>query len=79
MVLVLSDDEVRESLDLAGLVDVVGDALANQARETVERPERPHFPVGRGLDGDEPTGTCIAMPAYVYGAEQYATKLVGVH
>ena len=79
MVLVLSDDEVRESLDLAGLVDVVGDALANQARETVERPERPHFPVGRGLDGDEPTGTGIAMPAYVYGAEQYATKLVGVH
>ena len=79
MVLVLSDDEVRESLDLAGLVDVVGDALANQARGTVERPERPHFPVGRGLDGDEPTGTGIAMPAYVYGAEQYATKPVGVH
>ena len=79
MVLVISDDEVRESLDLASLVDVVGDALAKQARGTVERPERPHFPVGRGLDGDEPTGTGIAMPAYVHGAERYATKLVGVH
>jgi alanine dehydrogenase len=79
MVLVLSEAEVRECLDLAGLVDVVGDALEKQAAGDVERPDRPHFPVGAGLDGDEPTGTGIAMPAYVHGDEQYATKLVGVH
>ncbi|MFC5135235.1 MULTISPECIES: ornithine cyclodeaminase family protein [Haloferacaceae] len=79
MVLVLSAEEVERSLDLAGLVDVVDDALVKQAAGEVERPHRPHFPVGAGLDGDEPAGTGIAMPAYVHGAEHYATKLVGVH
>jgi alanine dehydrogenase len=79
MVLVLSEEEVRDCLDLAGLVDVVGDALEKQAAGDVERPDRPHFPVGAGFDGGDPTGTGIAMPAYVHGDEQYATKLVGVH
>lgn len=79
MVLVLSAEEVERSLDLAGLVDVVDDALVKQAAGEVERPHRPHFPVGAGLDGDEPAGTGIAMPAYVHGADHYATKLVGVH
>ncbi|GAA0525993.1 alanine dehydrogenase [Halorubrum aquaticum] len=79
MVLVLSAAEVERSLDLAGLVDVVNDALVKQAAGEVERPHRPHFPVGAGLDGDEPAGTGIAMPAYVHGADHYATKLVGVH
>ncbi|EMA70726.1 ornithine cyclodeaminase [Halorubrum aidingense JCM 13560] len=79
MVLVLSTEEVDRSLDLAGLVDVVDDALLKQAAGEVERPHRPHFPVGAGLDGDEPVGTGIAMPAYVHGADHYATKLVGVH
>ena len=55
------------------------DALIRQAAGEVERPHRPHFPVGAGLDGDDPFGTGIAMPAYVHGADQYATKLVGVH
>ena len=79
MVLVLSTEEVNKSLDLATLVDVVDDALSKQAAGEVERPRRPHFTVGAGLDGDEPTGTGISMPAYVYGADHYATKLVGVH
>jgi len=79
MVLVLSAEEVDRNLDLAGLVDVVDDALVKQAAGEVERPRRPHFPVGAGLDGDEPAGTGIAMPAYVHGADHYATKLVGVH
>jgi alanine dehydrogenase len=79
MVLVLSAEEVERSLDLAELVDVVDDALIKQAAGEVERPHRPHFPVGAGLDGDEPAGTGIAMPAYVHGADHYATKLVGVH
>ncbi|GAB3419495.1 alanine dehydrogenase [Haloparvum alkalitolerans] len=79
MVLVLSEEEVQPHVDLPELVDVVGDALDKQAAGEVERPDRPHFPVGRGLDGEEPTGTAIAMPAYIHGADQYATKLVGVH
>ncbi len=79
MVLVLSEAAVERTLDLAALVDVVGDALVAQAAGDVERPDRPHFPVGDGLDDGSPTGTGIAMPAYVHGAEQYATKLVGVH
>jgi alanine dehydrogenase len=79
MVLVLSEETVRTHLDLPGLVDVVGDALAKQAAGDVERPDRPHFPVGTGLAGDEPTGTAITMPAYIHGEKQYATKLVGVH
>jgi alanine dehydrogenase len=79
MVLVLSAEEVERNLDLASLVDVIDDALLKQAAGEVERPHRPHFPVGAGLDGDEPAGTGIAMPAYIHGADYYATKLVGVH
>ena len=79
MVLVLSAEAVDRCLDLAGLVDVVDDALVKQAAGEVERPDRPHFPVGAGLGGEEPVGTGIAMPAYVHGADHYATKLVGVH
>lgn len=79
MVLVLSAEEVDRNLDLPRLVDVVENALLKQAAGEVERPHRPHFPVGAGLDGDDPAGTGISMPAYVHGADHYATKLVGVH
>lgn len=79
MILLLSEETVRTHLDLPSLVDVVGDALDKQAAGAVERPDRPHFPVGTGLDGDKPTGTAITMPAYIHGEDQYATKLVGVH
>jgi len=79
MVRVLSETVVERHLNLASLVDVVGEGLVKQAADEVERPDRPHFPVGKGLDGPEATGTAIAMPAYVHGAERYATKLVGVH
>jgi alanine dehydrogenase len=77
--LVCSEAEVRETLDLAALVPVAEEALVRQARGEVERPDRPHFPVGRGLESEKPLGTGIAMPAYIHGAGQYATKLVGVH
>ena len=77
--LVCPEAAVRETLDLPALVPVVEDALVRQARGEVERPDRPHFPVGAGLEGAEALGMGIAMPAYVHGAERYATKLVGVH
>jgi alanine dehydrogenase len=82
MVHVLSDDDVAAVLDLEALLPVVAEAFRRQGEGAVERPERPHFPVGVGLDEDapaEPTGTGLTMPAYVHGADHYATKLVGVH
>lgn len=81
IVLVLVVAEVNRNLDLAALVDVVDNALLRQAADKVEleRPQRPHFTVGAGLDDQQPIGTGIAMPAYVYGVDHYATKLVGVH
>ncbi|PSP54942.1 ornithine cyclodeaminase [Halobacteriales archaeon QS_1_67_19] len=79
MVRVLSDAAVADCLDLAALLSVVREALVKQGRGEVERPERPHFPVGAGLDGPDPHGTGLVMPAYVHGADFYATKLVGVH
>jgi alanine dehydrogenase len=79
MVRVLPESAVDDALDLASLVPEVGDALIKQAAGEVERPERPHYPVGTGLDGDDPLGTGIAMPAYIHGDDRYVTKLVGVH
>ncbi|SDY07873.1 ornithine cyclodeaminase family protein [Halopenitus persicus] len=109
---VLSDDDVASVLDLEALLEVVDEAFRKQGRGEVERPDRPHFPVGTGLtvpapegsddgelggsDGDEsggsdggesggngsvagPFGTALVMPAYVHGAETYATKLAAVH
>lgn len=76
---VISETIVERHLNLGSLVDVVADTLVKQAGGEVERPDRPHFPVGKGLDGPDATGTAIAMPAYVHGAKRYATKLVGVN
>ena len=77
---VLSDGDVAAVLDLADLLPVVADALVRQGRGAVERPERPHFPVGTGLGSDgEPAGTALTMPAYLHGEATFATKLVTVH
>jgi len=76
---VCSDDDVAAVLNLDDLLPVVADAFKRQGRGAVERPERPHFPVGAGLEGAEPLGTGLAMPAYLHGDETYATKLVAVH
>jgi alanine dehydrogenase len=78
---VLSEDDIEDLLDLDRLLGVVGDAFVEQHRGNVERPDRPHFPVGTGLAPDAPQkslGTGLVMPAYIHGASYYATKLVGV-
>ncbi len=82
MVRILTDAEIASLLDLEDLLPVIESAFVQQGRGAVERPDRPHFPVGIGLDPenpDEPLGTGLTMPAYIHGAEYYATKLVGVH
>lgn len=79
MVRVLTDADVAEVLDLEALLPVVESAFLAQGRGAVERPARPHFPVGAGLEGPEPLGTGLTMPAYVHGDDHYATKLVAVH
>jgi alanine dehydrogenase len=79
MVRILSEDEVDDLLEFAELLPVIEEAFLAQGRGEIERPERPHFPVGTGLDGDEPLGTGLTMPAYVHGEECYATKLASVH
>lgn len=77
---VLSDADVADLLDVEALLPVIEGAFRAQGRGAVERPERPHFPVGVGIDGrDEPAGTGLTMSAYVHGADHYATKIVGVH
>lgn len=78
---VLSDADVASVLSLPALLPVVADAFTSQGAETVERPDRPHFPVG--IDPEDSDGTAagvgLTMPAYIHGAETVATKLVGVH
>jgi len=79
MVRVLSSGDVAAVLKLDELLPVIEDAFRKQGRGEVERPERPHYPIGTGLESDEPLGTGLAMPAYVHGEETFATKLVSVH
>ncbi len=79
MVRILSDADVASLLEIDSLLPVVREAFVKQGRGEIERPDRPHFPVGAGLVGDAPLGTGLVMPAYIHGATYYATKLVGVH
>ena len=82
MVRILDSTAVRDLLDLRELLDVVETAFERQGAGAVERPARPHYPVGTGLDPDspeEPLGTGLVMPAYIHGEEHLATKLVTVH
>ncbi|MFP4591535.1 MAG: ornithine cyclodeaminase family protein [Halobacteriales archaeon] len=78
MIRVLSEADVLDVLDLEELLDAIESGFVAQYRGTVERPTRPQYPVGRGLENDEPLGTGLVMPAYVHGAGIAATKLVGV-
>ncbi|GGL60803.1 ornithine cyclodeaminase family protein [Halocalculus aciditolerans] len=79
MVRVLSDADVAAVLSLSDLLPVVEDAVRAQDAGRVERPPRPHFPVGTDANGSDPAGTALTMPAYVHGRDVYATKLASVH
>lgn len=82
MVRILDSEAVRGLVDLGELLDVVATAFERQGAGAVERPSRPHYPVGIGLDEsapEEPMGTGLVMPAYIHGEEHFVTKLVSVH
>lgn len=82
MVRILDSDAVRELIDLGALLSVVETAFERQGEGAVERPARPHYPVGIGLDDGDPTnpmGTGLVMPAYIHGDDHFVTKLVSVH
>ncbi|XVH31145.1 ornithine cyclodeaminase family protein [Haloferacaceae archaeon DSL9] len=76
---ILSESDVAAVLDLESLLPTLADAFVKQYRGEVVRPERPHFPVGAGIEGPEPLGTGLTMPAYIEGADYFATKLASVH
>ncbi|PSQ09562.1 ornithine cyclodeaminase [Halobacteriales archaeon QS_5_70_15] len=77
---VLTEEDVLSLVDLETLLPELESAFVSDYRGEVERPDRPHFPVGAGLDGrEEPTGTGLTMSAYVHGAPYLATKLATVH
>lgn len=78
MVHVLTDDDIEQVVDLVELLDVVEKGLIAQYEGRVERPARPHLPVGTGLDGEQPHGMGLVMPAYVHGSPYFVTKLVGL-
>lgn len=77
--LVLDRSVVVDILDVHAALPAVEDALQAQAAGDVERPHRPHFPIGAGVDGPEAFGTGLTMPAYIHGYPYYATKLVSYH
>jgi alanine dehydrogenase len=77
---VLTEEDVLSLVDLETLLPELESAFVSDYRGEVERPDRPHFPVGAGLDGrEEPAGTGLTMSAYVRGAPYLATKLATVH
>ncbi|MFP8889204.1 ornithine cyclodeaminase family protein [Natrialbaceae archaeon A-CW2] len=81
MVRVIPDDDVRSLIDLETLLPVVADGFAAQYAGAVERPERPHYPIGSGLETvnpEQPLGTGLCMPAYVHGSPYVVTKLATV-
>lgn len=82
MVRILDASDVRALVDLGELLTVIERAFERQGEGAVERPPRPHFPVGVGLNPEDPldrAGTGLVMPAYIHGDEHFVTKLVSVH
>jgi alanine dehydrogenase len=72
---VLTDADVSRVLSLSDLLPVVERAFVKQGRGEVERPPRPHFPVGDGAA----EGTALVMPAAIHGASTFTTKVATVH
>lgn len=79
MALALSGTDVESLIDLSDIADAVEEAQIKQDQGLVERPDRPHYPVGTGIRDDGPLGTGLVMPAYIHGSDYFATKLASIH
>jgi alanine dehydrogenase len=79
MVTVLTDTDVRSLIQLPDIADVVEEAQIKHDAGAVERPDRSHYPIGGGLQGDDPFGTGLVMPAYIHGKDHFATKMASVY
>lgn len=76
---ILSETDVESLIDLESMLPVVENALIAQEADAVVRPERPHYPIGAGLDGPDALGMGLTMPAYIEGSPYVVTKLATVH
>ena len=70
--LVLSQAEVEQLLDLDALVEAVAAAMADLSAGRASMPAR------RGADVEERSGFLAVMPAYVPAARALTTKLVSL-
>jgi len=78
MIRKLSEEEIADLLDLESLLPVIADAMVKTEKGEVEKPPRPHTPIGEGLNADEPLGMALTMPAYIHGEDVYSEKLLGI-
>ncbi|WP_152039364.1 ornithine cyclodeaminase family protein [Salinigranum salinum] len=72
---VLTEAEVERIVSLPDLLPAIEEAFVKQGRDEVERPPRPHFPIGEG----ETEGTALVMAAAIHGASTFTTKVATVH
>jgi alanine dehydrogenase len=73
MTLYLTQDEVKEILDMSSTLEAVENAFAEMGKGNIEMPARVY------LHFEEHNGVLIAMPAYMPGLNAAGTKLVTVH
>ncbi len=73
MTLYLTQDEVKEILDMGSTLEAVENAFSEMGKGNIEMPARVY------LHFEEHNGVLIAMPAYMPGLNAAGTKLVTVH
>jgi alanine dehydrogenase len=73
MVLILTDDEVRQVTDVDNALPVVEDAFRRRGSGAVEEPDSPPFDL---VSADGPVGTAAAKTAHLHGSDYFVTKLL---
>lgn len=71
MTLYLTQDEVKQVLDMSSTLEAVENAFEEMGKDNIEMPERVYLHFDKGV--------LIAMPAYMPGLGAAGTKLVTVH
>jgi alanine dehydrogenase len=71
MTLYLTQDEVKDVLDMKNTLEAVEDGFREMGNENIEMPPRVYLHFDKGV--------LIAMPAYMPGLNAAGTKIVTVH